>query len=117
MKLNALEFALMNNPVCAAAQRQVETPLLIGSRVALNAAVAVAEAGDAVRGLNIIEGLADQLSDFQPWHAARAALLAKTGDHAKAAAAYDRAIEMAPGQAEALFLGKRLATVNDLRHT
>lgn len=85
--------------------------------VALNAAVAVAEAGDAVRGLNIIEGLADQLSDFQPWHAARAALLAKTGDHAKATAAYARAIEMAPGQAEALLLGKRLATVNAPSHT
>jgi RNA polymerase sigma-70 factor (ECF subfamily) len=87
------------------------------SVVALNAAVAVAEAGDAVRGLNIIEGLASELSDFQPWHAARAALLAKTGDHAKAAAAYGRAIEMAPGQAEALFLEKRLATVNAPRHS
>ena len=30
MKLNALEFALMNNPVRAASQRWVETPLLIG---------------------------------------------------------------------------------------
>jgi ubiquinone/menaquinone biosynthesis C-methylase UbiE len=30
MKLNALEFALMNNPVRAASQRRVETPLLIG---------------------------------------------------------------------------------------
>lgn len=32
MKLNALEFALMNNPVRAASQRWVETPFLIGSR-------------------------------------------------------------------------------------
>lgn len=30
MKLNALEFALMNNPVRAALQRRVETPVLIG---------------------------------------------------------------------------------------
>lgn len=30
MKLNALEFALMNNPVRAAIQRRVETPVLIG---------------------------------------------------------------------------------------
>lgn len=36
MKLNSLEFALMNNPVRATLQRQVETPLLIGSRVTLN---------------------------------------------------------------------------------
>ena len=30
MKLNSLEFALMNNPVRAASQRWIETPLLIG---------------------------------------------------------------------------------------
>jgi len=30
MKLNALEFTLMNNPVRAAIQRRVETPVLIG---------------------------------------------------------------------------------------
>jgi ubiquinone/menaquinone biosynthesis C-methylase UbiE len=29
MKLNALEFALMNNPIRAASQRSIETPLLI----------------------------------------------------------------------------------------
>lgn len=31
MKLNALEFALMNNPIRAFSQRRIETPLLIGS--------------------------------------------------------------------------------------
>ena len=30
MKLNALEFTLMNNPLRAASQRRIETPLLIG---------------------------------------------------------------------------------------
>ncbi len=30
MKPNSLEFALMNNPVCATSQRRLETPLLIG---------------------------------------------------------------------------------------
>jgi ubiquinone/menaquinone biosynthesis C-methylase UbiE len=30
MKLNTLEFALMNNPLRAASQRRIETPLLIG---------------------------------------------------------------------------------------
>ena len=49
--------------------------------VTLNAAVALAESGEPIRALNIVEGLADQLSDFQPWHAARAALLEKTGNH------------------------------------
>ena len=32
MRLNPLEFALMNNPVRAASQRWIETPLLIGRR-------------------------------------------------------------------------------------
>jgi RNA polymerase sigma factor (sigma-70 family) len=79
--------------------------------VSLNAAVAIAEAGDAERGLNIIERLAEDLSDYQPWHAARAALLAKTGQNAEAMTAYGRAIAMAPGQAEALFLESRLIAV------
>ncbi|HEX9439026.1 MAG TPA: class I SAM-dependent methyltransferase [Roseiflexaceae bacterium] len=35
MKLNALEFALMNNPIRAASQRRIETPLLIGPPGAL----------------------------------------------------------------------------------
>lgn len=35
MKLNSLEFALMNNPVRAASQSWLETPLLIGPRGSL----------------------------------------------------------------------------------
>jgi RNA polymerase sigma factor (sigma-70 family) len=79
--------------------------------VTLNAAVAVAEAGDVARGLNIVEGLADELSDYQPWHAARAALLAKVGKAAEAAGAYAQAIAAAPGEAEKLFLESRLAAL------
>ncbi len=76
--------------------------------VMLNTAVAVAEAGNAASALEVVEGLAGQLSDYQPWHAARAALLAKTGKRAEAAMAYRRAIDLAPGKAEALFLERRL---------
>jgi RNA polymerase sigma factor (sigma-70 family) len=79
--------------------------------VTLNAAVAVAEAGEVARGLNIIEGLAEALSEYQPWHAARAALLAKMGDRGEAVRAYARAIAMAPGPAERLFLEGRLAAI------
>lgn len=82
--------------------------------VALNGAVAVAEAGDVCRGLEIIEGLAEHLSAFQPWHAARAALLARLGRPAEAAEAYARAIAMAAGKAEVLFLEKRLAALGSM---
>lgn len=79
--------------------------------VALNGAVAMAEAGYAAKALQVVEKMADQLSDYQPWHAARAALLAKTGDIDAAAASYRRAIAMAPGPAEALFLQNRLKSL------
>ncbi len=77
--------------------------------VSLNCAVALAEAGDPALGLAIVEGLSDRLSDFQPWQAARAALLAMNGRHAEAAGAYRLAIAAAPTAAEALFLQRRLA--------
>lgn len=74
--------------------------------VRLNAAVAIAEAGDPRQGLAMVGALGDTLGAYQPWHAARAALLAQTGDSG-AACAYDRAIAAAPTPAEALFLRRR----------
>ncbi len=57
MKLNALEFALMNNPVRAALQRWVEMPLLFGSPNAL-AGKRVLEVGCGRGvGLEILLGL------------------------------------------------------------
>lgn len=80
--------------------------------VRLNQSVAIAEAGDPARALAIVEGLANHLSAYQPWHAARAALLARTGDRAGAAAAYDAAIATAPTPAEALFLRQKRAALD-----
>ncbi|MDP3341876.1 RNA polymerase sigma factor [Frigidibacter sp.] len=79
--------------------------------VSLNAAVALAEAGEPARGLAIVESLEGHLAGYQPWHAARAALLAMTGDRAAAASAYQQAIALAPGPAEALFLQRMLASL------
>lgn len=76
--------------------------------VRLNAAVALAQAGEPIQGLVIVEGLAESLSDFQPWHAARAALLAAVGESKEAEFAYAKAIALAPTQAEKIFLQKRL---------
>jgi RNA polymerase sigma factor (sigma-70 family) len=39
--------------------------------VSLNMAVAVAEAGELAQGLSMVEALAEELGDYQPWHAAR----------------------------------------------
>jgi len=64
------------------------------------------------RGLAIIEQLGKPLADHQPRHAARAALLAMTGNSTGAPASYQNAIVTAPTPAEALFLRQRLACLN-----
>ena len=76
--------------------------------VRLNAAVAIAEAGNPIESLEIVERLKDELCDYQPWHAAYAALLATNGRRADARRAYHDAIARASTDAEAQFLEKRL---------
>lgn len=62
--------------------------------VAINRAVAIAEAEGAVAGLATLDGIgADRrLAEYQPYWAARAELSARLGRTADAAEAYDRAI-------------------------
>jgi predicted RNA polymerase sigma factor len=75
--------------------------------VALNRAVAVAESGDLSRALGEISALAGLLDDYQPYHAARADLLARSGQPAESHEAFTRAIAMAASAADAAFLTKR----------
>ncbi|MEL7803403.1 RNA polymerase sigma factor [Sulfitobacter pontiacus] len=79
--------------------------------VGLNGAVAIARAGDLTHGLSLIEDLKEALSDYQPWHAARADLLARSGNVDAAREAYGQAIERATTDADALFLRRRLNEV------
>ncbi|WP_170438667.1 RNA polymerase sigma factor [Ruegeria arenilitoris] len=76
--------------------------------VALNWAVVMAEAGHAQLALDKLDSLRPDLDDFQPWHAARAHILQKTGRTAAAVAAYRQAIEAAPNLASRKFLQQRL---------
>ena len=57
MKLNRLEFALMNNPVRAASQRFVETPLLIGPHGTLTGKQVLEVGCGRGVGLEILLGL------------------------------------------------------------
>ncbi len=75
--------------------------------VALNRAVAIAEAGAPEVGLKLLGTLAPSLASYQPFHAAHAHLLAMTGARDAAAAAYDRAIAMAATPEDAAFLKAR----------
>jgi RNA polymerase sigma-70 factor (ECF subfamily) len=76
--------------------------------VRINRAVVLAEVAGPAAALAEIEALdAARLADFQPFHAVRADLLARLGRRDEALAAYDRAVEMAPGPAERLWLLRR----------
>ncbi len=77
--------------------------------VALNRAVARAEAGDLAGGLAALEVLAADLERYQPFHAARAELLLRSRDWPAAVAAYGRAIALSGTAAERRFLARRLA--------
>jgi RNA polymerase sigma-70 factor, ECF subfamily len=83
---------------------------LTGSPVAaINRAVAVAEAQGAAAGLSALDAVAqdERLAQYQPYWAARADLLARTGDNAEAGAAYDQAIGLEFDPAVRRFLQKK----------
>jgi len=75
--------------------------------VRLNHAVALAETGALPEALERLEALSDALSDYQPFHAARAELLVRNDETAAALAAYGRAIALASSPADAGFLTQR----------
>jgi RNA polymerase sigma factor (sigma-70 family) len=75
--------------------------------VQLNRAVALAETGALTEVLSSLAALAADLDTYQPYHAARADLLARAGQIPESLAAYDRAIAMAASSADAAFLTKR----------
>jgi RNA polymerase sigma-70 factor (ECF subfamily) len=65
------------------------------------------------RGLELIaevEGL-EGMESYHVLHAAKADLLRRAGDYARAAQAYERALELARNAGERRFLEKRLAEV------
>jgi RNA polymerase sigma-70 factor (ECF subfamily) len=87
---------------------------LTGSPVAaLNRAVALAETQGADAGLRALDALAGdaRLADYQPYWAARAELLARSGAHEPALAAYQRAIGLERDPAVRRFLQRRAAAL------
>lgn len=74
--------------------------------VAINRAIAVAETRGPAAGLEALDALSDapRLADYQPYWAARAELLARTGAVEAADAAYERAIGLEANPAARRFL-------------
>jgi predicted RNA polymerase sigma factor len=76
---------------------------------AINRALAIAEWTCARTGLEALEDLAAdaRLGEYQPWWAARADLLARTGNHDEARDAYDIAIGLERDDSVRRFLDRR----------
>ena len=79
--------------------------------VAINRAIATAQARGPAAGLAALDALSDvpRLADYQPYWAARAGLLAQTGEAEKADEAYRRAIGLESDPAVRRFLQQRRA--------
>lgn len=80
--------------------------------VRVNHAVALAENGLLAAALATLEDLREPLADFQPFHAARAAVLAKTEQKEAARQAYEKAIALATNESDRLFLAGRMQALN-----
>ncbi len=81
--------------------------------VALNLAVARGEVEGADVALAALDAVADALSAYQPFHAARAEMFARAGQVAKARAAYDAALALTNVVSERTFLQARRAELPD----
>lgn len=81
--------------------------------VRLNHAVAVAMSGHIDQALSIVDELSDQgaLERYYLLDATRADLLRRVGDRAAAAAAYARALPLAPSEVERRYLRRRLSEI------
>lgn len=80
--------------------------------VRLNRAVALAEVAGAAAALCEVEALASPaLGDFLPYHAVRADLLVRTGQHDAARIAYRKAIALEPSTAEGRWLERKAAAL------
>jgi RNA polymerase sigma-70 factor (ECF subfamily) len=74
--------------------------------VALNRAIAVAEAEGPEAGLALVDGL--ELDGYQYFHSTRADLLRRLGRTDEARAAFERALELAHAEPERRFLQRRI---------
>ncbi len=77
--------------------------------VALNRAVAVAQAGAPERALELVDSL--DLGDYRYLHSTRAELLRRLGRQEEARAAFERALRLAATDPERRFLARRLAAL------
>jgi RNA polymerase sigma-70 factor (ECF subfamily) len=85
--------------------------------VAINRALAIAEVDGAARALDALQAVAKdaRLGEYQPYWAARADLLTRTGAHDEAHRAYDMAIGLERDPVVRRFLQQRQAAATSAR--
>ncbi len=76
--------------------------------VALNRAIAVGEVDGPGPALAALEKLAVELDQYHLMHAARGSLLSRLGDSDAARAAFERAADLAPTEADRAFLARQM---------
>jgi RNA polymerase sigma-70 factor (ECF subfamily) len=79
--------------------------------VALNHAAAVSMAEGESAGLALMEPLAEALAGYQPFHAARGELLARSGRHSEAAESFRKALTFPINDVERRHLARRLSEI------
>jgi len=80
--------------------------------IMLNRAVVLAETEGPEIALGLLDNIADDLNGYHLLHATRAVVLERLGRLEEAAEEYDRAVDLAPTQAEVRFLSGRRAQIN-----
>lgn len=81
--------------------------------VRVNYAVAMAENGLLDAALTTLNQIKDALADFQPFHAAHAAVLAMAGQTDAARRAYEQAIALAMNESDRRFLAARTSRLKE----
>jgi RNA polymerase sigma-70 factor (ECF subfamily) len=76
--------------------------------VALNRAIAIAEIEGPGAALTALDGIAPDLDSYHLLHAARGTMLGRLGRRDAAQAAFARAVQLAPTDAERRFLAQQL---------
>ena len=79
--------------------------------VALNSAVAVANAGEVSKAAAMLEVLCEELKDYQPFYAASADVARKIGKYQLARTHYQKAIELSSNAVEKAYLEDSLASI------
>ena len=82
--------------------------------VSLNRCVALAETGKLAAARRALDALGGPLSNYQPYHAARAELARRGGDTKEARRAYDKAIELSSNESERAWLLEQKASLTSL---